>query len=448
MGLGDDDGEAAEAEHLEPLEVLGRLGREVDTIRAVDPSRDRLDLLAQRLVQLVGGAEVVRVVAGLCHDLGERRGTSATVADVGGHGDPHAGGLGDLPDHGVLGGEVARERVDGHHRSHPERPHDLDVPPKVGSARLHRCRPLGEHLDREWPAGHDLVVPRVGLERAHRGDEHRRVRTKPRHPALDVEEPFGTHVGPEAGLGEQVVAGPDADPVRHDRGVARRDVAEGSGVHEDGGVLGRLQQVRLEGVLEDDRHRAGSLELLCGDGPSGGREPHHDPSQSLAQVPQGGGQGEDRHHLRGRGDVETGLSRHSVHARTQSFDDAAQRSVVDIQHPAPGDAARVDVELVAVVQVVVEHRGEQVVRRGDSVEVPGEVQVEGLHRQDLAAPGPGGPSLDPEGRPHGGLPQGQRGSSPEVAEPLRQAHCRRRLALAERRGRDRRDDDVPGGRPV
>ena len=41
--------------------------------------------------------------------------------------------------------------------------------------------------------------------------------------------------------------------------------------------------------------------------------------------------------------------------------DLAQRAVVHVQHALPGDAAHVEAELVAVVDVVVDHRGQQVV---------------------------------------------------------------------------------------
>ena len=43
----------------------------------------------------------------------------------------------------------------------------------------------------------------------------------------------------------------------------------------------------------------------------------------------------------------------------------------------------VDAERVAVMEVVVEHRGEQVVRRRDRVEVAGEVEVDLVHRDHL-----------------------------------------------------------------
>ena len=72
-------------------------------------------------------------------------------------------------------------------------------------------------------------------------------------------------------------------------------------------------------------------------GSPAGREADHDPSESLAHVVQGGGQGEDGHDLGGGGDVEPGLAGYAVLAGAQSHDDVAQRPVVHVEHPAPGD---------------------------------------------------------------------------------------------------------------
>ena len=52
----------------------------------------------------------------------------------------------------------------------------------------------------------------------------------------------------------------------------------------------------------------------------------------------------------------------SQHA-AEADDDVAQRAVVHVDDAPPGDAPRIDAERVAVVDVVVEHRGQQVVRR-------------------------------------------------------------------------------------
>ena len=43
----------------------------------------------------------------------------------------------------------------------------------------------------------------------------------------------------------------------------------------------------------------------------------------------------------------------------------------------------IDVEFVSLVDVVVDHGGQEVVRQFDGVEIAGEVQVDVLHRHDL-----------------------------------------------------------------
>ena len=107
------------------------------------------------------------------------------------------------------------------------------------------------------------MVSGVGLEAAHGGHQNGGVRGDARVAALDVEEALGAHVGTEAGLGEEEVAGVDADAVGHDRAVAGGDVAERAGVHEGWGVLQRLHEVGLDGLTQDARLAAPGF---CGKG--------------------------------------------------------------------------------------------------------------------------------------------------------------------------------------
>ena len=72
-------------------------------------------------------------------------------------------------------------------------------------------------------------------------------------------------------------------------------------------------------------------------------------------------QGEHRHDLGRGGDVEAGLPGDPVLGRAQADHEVAQRPVVHVEHPAPGDVVEVDAELVAVVEVVVEHGRQDVV---------------------------------------------------------------------------------------
>ena len=105
------------------------------------------------------------------------------------------------------------------------------------------------------------------------------------------------------------------------------------------------------------------------------------------------------------------------------------------------DGLGVDVEVVAVEEVVVQHGRAQVVGGGDGVKVAGEVEVDVLHRHDLGVAATGRATLDAEGRAQGGL--AQRGD--DALADLGQAHGEtdvdRGLAFARRGGGDGRTQD-------
>ena len=88
-----------------------------------------------------------------------------------------------------------------------------------------------------------------------------------------------------------------------------------------------------------------------------------------------------------------------------------------------------------------EHRGQEVVRRADGVDVACEVEVQVLHRHDLRVAAAGRAALDPEHRAERGLAQAEHRPLADLAQALRQRYRRRGLALARLRGRDRRDAD-------
>ncbi len=252
----------------------------------------------------------------------------------------------------------------------------------------------------------------------------------------------------EAGLGDDVVAELQRDAVGDERVVAVRDVRERAAVDERGLALERLDEVRLDRVLQEDGHRAGGAQLLGRDRLALERPRDGDRAEALPQILEVGRDGDDRHHLGGGGDVEAGLARVAVRAAAEADHGVAQGAVVDVEAAPPRDRERVDAELVAVQDVRVEHRGEQVVRGADRVDVAGEVEVQVLHRHDLRVAAAGRAALDPEHGAERRLAQAEDGGAADVAEALRQRHRRRRLALAGLRRRDRGDVDQLRVRPA
>ena len=200
------------------------------------------------------------------------------------------------------------------------------------------------------------------------------------------------------------------------------------------GIFQGLHQIGRQRILEQGGHRPRRLQLRGGDRDPVAGIADDDAAQPLLQVLQVPGQAEDRHHLRGHGDIETGLHGEAVGRPAYAGDDLAQLPVVDIHHPPPGDPAQVQPELIAPVNIVVHHGGQQVVGGAYGVHVTGEVQVDILHGHHLREPAPGGPALEAEAGPQAGLTQAYRGPGAQAAHGVRQAYRHRGLALSRGRG--------------
>ncbi len=159
------------------------------------------------------------------------------------------------------------------------------------------------------------------------------------------------------------------------------------------------------------------------------------------QIVEVAGKTQDRHDLGGDGDVETCLARETVGDTTQAGGDLAQGAVVHVHHTAPDDAADVDIQFIAPIDVVVDHRRQQVVGRGDRVEVTGEVQVHVLHRHDLRIAATGSATLHAEAWPERGFANADRRLLADGIQPVTQTDGRGRLALAGGGRVDRGDKD-------
>ena len=89
---------------------------------------------------------------------------------------------------------------------------------------------------------------------------------------------------------------------------------------------------------------------------------------------------------------------------------------------------------MALVDVVIQHRGQEVVRRADGVEVAGEVEVYVLHGYDLGVAAAGRAALDAEDGAERGLPQRHDGAAAELPQRVCEADGGGGLALARGRG--------------
>src|SRR5204862_3821106 len=98
-----------------------------------------------------------------------------------------------------------------------------------------------------------------------------------------------------------------------------------------------------------------------GDRSAVGRLGHDHAPGARLEVHEVGGQTENGHDLGGHGDLEAALTRHAVGRPAEAEHDVAQRAVVHVHDALEQHAARVDPEGVALREMVVEHRGQEVV---------------------------------------------------------------------------------------
>src|SRR5436190_12228154 len=127
-----------------------------------------------------------------------------------------------------------------------------------------------------------------------------------------------------------------------------RDVAERTSVHERRSALQRLHEIRPDGVREEQRHRARSLELTGAYRAARlpPRRAHDDARETILEVFIARRERHDRHDLARGDDDELLLARDTV-AFAQPDDDLAQCAVVHVDRAMPGDLFGVDTQLIA-----------------------------------------------------------------------------------------------------
>ena len=313
------------------------------------------------------------------------------------------------------------------------------MPQQIGQALFQRLQILLVQIR----FGHTAVV----LQGADRCHDHHRGGPQSGHPALDVHKFLSPQVRGEARLGHGVVRQLQSHAGGCDGVAPVGDVGERSAVDEGGGAFQRLDQIGLDGILQQGGHSPLSPQVVGCDRPPVIGIGHNHAGQARLQVGDAVRQAEDRHDLGGHRDLEAVLPGHALHPAPQAADDVAELAVVHIHGPLPGDPLDVDPQGVALLDVVVQHRRQQVVGRADGVKVPGEVEVDVLHGHHLGIAAAGGAALDAEHRAQRGFPQRHSRPLADFAQAVGQADGGGGFPLSGRGGRDGRHQDQLAVRP-
>src|SRR5205807_226249 len=357
--------------------------------------------------------------------------SAVLMARVGGR--PHTEVLAMVHDGIDLAVHVRSEAVHRDDRRESERLQDPYVRIEVHHAGCEGFRILGGQL---LPLRAAMVLQRPDAD-----DEHRGIGSESALAAHQVHELLGTEVRPEADLRDDDIPEAEPEAVREDGVVAVRDVRERPAVDEGRRTFERLHEVRHECVLQEDRRGAVNVQVSDLHRPLLAIERDDDALEALLEVRDPFREAEDRHHLARGGDYELILPRDPVLRSAKARDDDAQLAVVHVQAPREEDPRGIDVQLVPVEDVRVQDCGDQIVRGANRVDVPCEMEVDLLHREDLGSTATGGASLRAEYGSKGGLADRHNALLPQSIQGLAKSDRREGLPLSIPCGRRACDED-------
>lgn len=157
------------------------------------------------------------------------------------------------------------------------------------------------------------------------------------------------------------------------------DVGERASVNNGRGPFGRLHQIGLDRLLEQNGHRVDRADLRRGDRFPGHVAGHNHTAKPPFQIVRVFAEAQHRHNLRSASNHKAGFMNLAVPV-TQPDDDLPKTPVVHIHRALPQNAPRVDLQCIPLKNVVVDHRREQVIRGSDRVQVAGKMQINILGR--------------------------------------------------------------------
>src|SRR5699024_6715635 len=135
----------------------------------------------------------------------------------------------------------------------------------------------------------------------------------------------------------------------------------------------------------------------------------HDARKTSFEVVNIFGQAEDRHGFGSHGNLEVVFARRSGGAAAQANGHVSQVAVVHIQYAFQAYGTWINSEFVAVENVVIHEVAQQVVGRGNGVEVTCEVQVDVFHGYYLGVAAAGSTTLHTKNGTQRWLAQGHHG---------------------------------------
>ena len=217
-----------------------------------------------------------------------------------------------------------------------------------------------------------------------------------------------------------------------DRVASVSDIGKRAAVNEGRNMFECLYQVWLQCILHQCGHSALCMNVACSNRFIVIGIADNDSCKSFFHVMDRICQAEDSHNFGSDGNIEAAFSWHAVCMAAETYNDMTENTVIHIHDAIPYNASGINVEFISLLDVIVDHSCQKVMRSCDCMKVSGEMKVDVFHRYDLGIAAAGSTAFYAHAWSKGWFTQADHRLFAQFGQSLSEADGRRCLAFSGR----------------
>ena len=134
------------------------------------------------------------------------------------------------------------------------------------------------------------------------------------------------------------------------------NIGKRTAMNQRGSPFQSLHQIWFDGILKEQSQRSGDIQLISHYGPAAAGIGHYNPAQPFFHILQIRSQTQNSHHLRGHGNIKTGLPWYTMGLAPHTYNDMAKSPVIQIHYPLPSNPAHIYIQSISLLDMIVNHR--------------------------------------------------------------------------------------------
>ena len=247
---------------------------------------------------------------------------------------------------------------------------------------------------------------------------------------FDVQELLGTKVCTKTSLGNNIISKTQSSLCCLNGIATVSNVGKRTAVDKSRCVLKCLDQIRLNSIFEQCGHSPLCVNVTDGNRLAIVGVGNNHSTQALFKIFDARSKAKYGHDLGSDRDIKAVLSWHAISNAAKSVNNISELAIIHVNTAFPHHAAWINVEVITLLDVVIQHGGAEVVCSADGVEVSGKVKVDVLHRNYLGIAATCSTALDTKNRAQRRLSKSQHGRLSQAGQGICQTYRGSGLSLA------------------